>query len=115
VIDQWLRAELAAMGHRSAGADAAFVIDARLVRFEVWTPSTLIYWDIDGVIAIDLGVTQRSGDRREFHYEAACTDRTYINPSEALVKGVVLTCLTKLGAKVREDRALEELLSSQVP
>jgi hypothetical protein len=112
-IYQLLRAELAAMGHESVGADAEFVIDAHLVSFEVRTPSTLIYWDVDGTVAIDLGVTRRAGDRREFHYETTCTDRTYVSLSESLIKGVVQACLANLGAKVREDRALEQLLSRQ--
>jgi hypothetical protein len=113
VIDQLLRAELAAMGHPSVGEDAEVVIDASVTRFEVRTPSTLVYWDVDGAVAVDLGVTRRAGDRRAFHYEATCTDRTYVSLSESLIKGVVQTCLGKLGATVREDRALEQLLSRQ--
>ncbi|HTN50032.1 MAG TPA: hypothetical protein VMK32_11425 [Burkholderiaceae bacterium] len=110
VIAQLLRAELATMGHRSIDAGADVVIDARVTRFDVRTPSTLIYWDVDGVITVDLGVTRREGARQEFHYEVTCTDRTYISLSETLIKGVVSTCLANLGAKVREDRALGEAM-----
>jgi hypothetical protein len=111
IIDQLLRAELTTMGHRTVDAGADVVIDARVTRFEVRTPSTLIYWDIDGVIAVDLGVTRGGGGRQEFHYEVTCTDRTYVSLSEALIGGVVSTCLANLGRQVREDRGLSQLLA----
>lgn len=111
IIHQVLRAELTAMGHRSADTGADAVIDAQVSKFEVRTPSTLTYWDIHGVIAVDLGVTRGTSDRQLFHYEVNCTDRTYVSLSESLIGAVVSTCLADLGRKVREDPGLGQLLA----
>jgi hypothetical protein len=101
------------MRHRSVDSGADVVIDAQVTRFEVRTPSTLIYWDINGVIAVDRGVTRSAGGRQEFHYEVTCTDRTYVSLSESLLRGVVSSCLANLATKVREDRGLSQLLAQR--
>ncbi len=115
MIGQLLRAELGMLGHGTAGTGAEFVIDARLTRFEVQTPSTLLYWHINGVIALGIVVTGRDGQKQELHYETTCTDRAYVIPSESLIKGVVSTCLANLGSKVREDPALARILGDRIP
>jgi hypothetical protein len=112
-VYELLRAELGRLGHRSVREDADFVIDPQLTQFEVRTPSTLLYWDINGVIALELGVTRRDGTRNQLRYDSTCTERTYLNPNAALVKEVLQACLANLGAKVREDPALERMLARQ--
>jgi outer membrane protein assembly factor BamE (lipoprotein component of BamABCDE complex) len=111
MIRQVLVAELGTRGYRSVEAGADIAIDARLTRFEVRTPSTALYWDINGAIAIDVDVRRSSDEPQRFHYESTCTDRTYVWPSQSVVGNVVLTCLTQLGTRVREDHALVQSLA----
>ncbi len=99
------------LGYRERDGAAEVEIDARLTRFAVETPSTVLYWDVNGVIAIDLDVQRSPEPQQSFHYETSCSDRTYIWPTPSVVKAVVSACLAKLGSSVREDRALTGLLS----
>jgi hypothetical protein len=110
-VGQLLHAELARAGHRVDGADAAVVVDAQLTRFDVRTPSTLTYWDVEGAIALDLGVTRSAVPRKALHYEATCSERTYRMLNEAIVRGVVAACMARIGAQVRQDIALGRLLT----
>jgi hypothetical protein len=109
-IRELLSAELEKLGYRNVQEGAQFDIDTRLTRFEVETPSTALYWDVNGVIAIDVDI-KRDTVRQRFHFEITCTDRTYLGLSQSLVKGVVSACLSGLGTRIREDRALAQLLA----
>lgn len=111
MVRQVLVAELGMLGYRERDGAAEVEIDARLTRFAVETPSTVLYWDVNGVIAIDLDVQRIPEPQQSFHYETSCSDRTYIWPTPSVVKAVVSACLAKLGSSVREDRALTGLLS----
>ena len=62
------------------------------------------------MIAIDVDI-KRDTERQRFHFEITCTDRTYLGLSKSLVKGVVSACLSGLGTRIREDRALAQLLA----
>lgn len=113
IVGQLLHEELALLGHREVASGADVVIDAQLAKFEIRTPSTLVYWDVNGVVAVDLGVARSAGARQELRYEANCSERTYVALSEPMIRGVVLKCLAGLGAKVREDPALARLLAGK--
>lgn len=111
IIRDLLAAELEKLGYRNVPAGAKFDIETHLSRFTVETPSTALYWDINGVIAIDIAV-KRNSERQRLHFEVTCTDRTYRWLSQPLVKGVVSACLASLGTRIREDRALAQLLAA---
>jgi hypothetical protein len=113
MVRQLLVSELENLGGRSVQAGAHVTVEARLTRFEVQTPSTLLYWDVNGVIAIDVGVKRGHDERRHFQYQTACTNRTYLGPSQSVVGGVVYDCLKGLGAQVREDPILAGLLVAE--
>lgn len=113
IVGQLLHEELALLGHREAAGGADVVIEAQLAKFEIRTPSTLVYWDVNGVVAVDLGIARSAGARQELRYEANCSERTYVALSESMIRGVVLKCLGGLGAKVREDPALARLLAGK--
>jgi uncharacterized lipoprotein YajG len=113
MIGQLLRAELRTLGYGIVSAEERFTIGAQIGKFEVLTPSTPIYWDMNGVIEIDVAVTGRDGKKQNVRYETSCTDRTYVYPSEELITQVVATCLGNLGAKVRGDPALARALGTQ--
>lgn len=113
MIRQLLRAELTMLGYRIVSAEEQFSIGAQIRKFEVLTPSTAIYWDMNGVIEFEVIITARDGKKQSMRYEASCTDRTYAYPSEELITKVVATCLANVGAKVRGDPALVRALDVQ--
>lgn len=91
--------ELVAAVVRSAAAGALSQVNAEqgpailcgIRIFDVTTPSTPLYWDIDVKIEIVLRVGGK--DRT---VQASATDRTWLWPSEALIGRVVATALGDL-------------------
>ena len=113
MVGQVLRSELAAKGVRTVASDEDVTLRARLTKFDVRTPSTLLYWDMNGVIAVELSVAGRDGKANELRYEVTCTDRTYAGPSQALLTQLVSTCLGNLGRSLREDPGLSAALATR--
>ncbi len=113
MVGQVLRTELAAKGVRTVDTDEAIVLRPLLTKFDVRTPSTMLYWDMNGVIAVDLTVAARDGKAQELKYEVNCTDRTYAGPSQALLTKLVSACLGNLGKAIREDAALAAALAAR--
>lgn len=74
--------------------------------FDITTPSTPIYWDLD--MKIELVVRVRGQDRT---VSAAATDRTYVWPTEALISNVTTEALKKLATET--ERALLALLEAR--
>lgn len=110
VIAALLRAELAGMGHGLVKADERFTVAAQLRRFQVLTPATALYWDLNGAIELELSVRSREGRTHEARYAATCTDRTYLFPSEDLIRKVVAACVGRVGESLRADVALARFL-----
>ena len=105
-----LRAEFARMGFVVGDGTPAWRIAGRLATFEVATPATALYWDINGSVELELEATAPGGGTHQARYEARCTDRTYAWPSEALISGVVSSCLKDIGGRLRGDAALAAFL-----
>jgi len=108
-----LRAELTAMGFGVADSGEQFQIGAQLTRFQVATPATALYWDINGAIEFDMTATGQGGKVHQTRYVATCTDRTYAWPSEELIGGVISACLKDIGSKIRGDTGLSGFLSAR--
>jgi hypothetical protein len=114
IVGQVLREELALLGHASVTQGGDHIVAARILTFEVRTPSTLVYWDVNGSIEIEVGVAGgKDGAPEVFRYRSSCTDRTYVALSESLIQSVVANCLEQLGTKVREDAALARRLAGK--
>ena len=111
VIAALLRAEFSGMGHGIVKADERFTVAARLRKFQVLTPATALYWDLNGTIELELSVRSREGRTHEPRYAATCTDRTYLFPSEDLIRKVVAACVGRVGESLRADAALAKFLS----
>jgi hypothetical protein len=75
-------------------------------EFDITTPSTPIYWDVDAKIGLVLRV--RGRDRE---VAAAATDRTFVWPSQELITGVTTEALKRLAAET--ERALTELFAER--
>jgi hypothetical protein len=73
--------------------------------FDVTTPATLLYWDINA--KIDIILRARKQDRV---ITILATERTYVWPSEAIIQRVVTDAVTRFGAEA--ERALNDLLKA---
>jgi uncharacterized lipoprotein YajG len=111
VMAQLLRAEFTQMGHIVVVAEEQYTVGARLRKFQVTTPATAVYWDINGAIELEMTVTAQGGSRQDARYAATCTDRTYLFPSEGLIGKVVAACVGKIGADLRGDSALTKFMN----
>jgi hypothetical protein len=103
---QVLKAELSALGFGATTDAGAASVGGQLTKFVVSTPATALYWDINGVVELELVAQGRGGRKHEARYVANCTDRTFAFPSNDLIGGVVTVCLKEIGSKLRKDTAL---------
>ena len=111
-LSQVLKAELAAVGFDSTTDESAARVGGQVTKFLVTTPATAVYWDINGVVELELVAQGRSERKHEGRYTANCTDRTFVFPSNDLIGGVVSSCLKEIGAKLRKDAALAGILEA---
>lgn len=107
-----LRAELQGQGFAIADAAAPVRLSARLTRFEIQTPATALYWDINGSIDLEVEAKWSDGRQRAAAYQARCTDRTYAWPGDQLISKVLDSCLKELGGRIRADSAFASFLAA---
>ncbi|HTT13327.1 MAG TPA: hypothetical protein VMG60_20850 [Burkholderiaceae bacterium] len=107
-----IRSELGAMGFGVGDTGDTPRVSAQLVKFQIATPATALYWDINGEIELDLAATGKDRRKHETHYAVQCTGRTYAWPGEEVIGGVIVSCLKELGGKVRSDTALGDTLGA---
>ena len=109
VIGQLLKTELSQMGYSVADPNAQLAIGTQLQKFEVATPATALYWDINGAIELNLSVTAQNQKKYDARYATTCTDRTYAWPGEEIIGSVIAKCLSSIGDKIRNDAELGSL------
>jgi len=109
-LGQMVRTELAAFGFSTTTGESAASVIGQVTRFAVTIPATALYWDINGVVELELVARSRDGRQHDGRYTANCTDRTFVFPSNDLIGGVVTACLKEIGAKLRKDTALAGVL-----
>lgn len=113
VMARLLKAEFAQMGYSVVSSAERFTIGARVRKFAVVTPATMLYWDMNGTIGLEVTATARDGRQHLARYDATCTDRTYVWPSEALIGNVVSACVREIGAQLRGDAALAGFMAER--
>lgn len=113
VMGGLLRTEFAQMGYSVVNSGQQFTVGARLRRFQLVTPATAMYWDINGSVDLDVTVTAQGGGKHDASYSATCTDRTYVYPGEELIGKVLAACVRDVGAKLRGDASLAQFLSGR--
>jgi uncharacterized lipoprotein YajG len=113
VMGRVLKTEFAQMGYAVVSAAEQFAIGARLRKFQVLTPATALYWDINGAIELEVAVTAQDGRKHDAGYAATCTERTYVWPSEDIIGSVVSACVGNIGTKVRGDAALARFIGER--
>jgi uncharacterized lipoprotein YajG len=109
VIRQLLKTELTRMGYSVVDSDAQLALGAQLLKFQIATPASALYWDINGTIEFALVATAQNLKKHDARYAAACTDRTYVWPSEEVIGKVIAECVGLIGAKIRNDPNLANL------
>lgn len=107
-----LQAELKAKGFLLSDAGAPARVVARITRFQVQTPATALYWDINGDIELQIDASGPGGRQHAASYQVQCTDRTYAWPTEQLIAKVLDNCLKDLGSRIRADSALAGTLAA---
>jgi uncharacterized lipoprotein YajG len=107
-----LQAELRGQGFTISDADAPARLSARLTRFEIQTPATALYWDINGSVELEVEAKRLDGRQHATVYQASCTERTYTWPGEELIAKVLGSCLKELGSRIRADGTLAGFLAA---
>jgi uncharacterized lipoprotein YajG len=112
VLSSVLKAELIASGFDIISDEKAANVGGQVTKFLVTTPATALYWDINGAVELELVAQGRDGRKHEGRYLSNCTDRTFVFPSADLISGVVMACLREIGAKLRKDSSLGDILAA---
>jgi hypothetical protein len=93
----------AILGDEASGDQQTIYCGIR--AFDIVTPVTLLYWDINA--KIDIILRARKQDRV---ITILATERTYVWPSEAIIQRVVTDAVTRFG--VEAEGALNDLLKT---
>jgi len=103
-------AELRAAGHKVVDSGAAATLRGEIQRFTLRTDVTAVYWDV--VVDTSVATVATKGAASSTgHYNAHCTDRTYIYPSAQVITGVVNTCVADLAHQFRDDADARRVLA----
>ena len=113
MIKQLLTSELSVSGNTIVDSDEEFRIDGQLNKFKIVTPNTISYWDVNGEVDISLAVTSQTGKKHRSDYTATCTERTFVWPSEEILRGVIMDCLSKIGVSLQNDTSLSDFLAGK--
>lgn len=89
----------------SRGVTDPQTVQCGIRTFEISTPATPLYWDVNAKIELVLRV--HGQDRA---VSGMATERTYVWPSEALIQRVTTEALRKLGTE--SENALAELFAT---
>lgn len=95
------KADAVLVGEASGGDPQTVYCGIR--AFDITTPVTLLYWDINA--KIDIILRARKQDRV---ITILATERTYVWPSEAIIQRVLVEAVTRFG--VEAEGALNDLL-----
>ena len=98
------------MGFKTVDAGESAQISAQLSRFQIVTPATALYWDINGAIELVLEATASGNKKHDARYSVECTQRTYSWPSDEIIVAVLQSCLKDLGGKIHGDAELASFL-----
>ena len=107
-----LQTELRGLGFTPSDGGAPVQLSARLTRFEVQTPATAVYWDVNGAVDLEVDAKRPDGRQQAASYQARCTERTYAWPSEDVIAKSLGACLRDLGSRIRADGALASFLTN---
>jgi uncharacterized lipoprotein YajG len=110
VIKDVVVSEFKNAGHHFTDKGETVTLSVKVRNFDVGTNSTALYWDINGTTKIDIEVSGKKGDSATFSYVSVCSDRTYVYPSGELFEGVMLQCIDDFANKLRNDKALVEVI-----
>jgi len=76
LVGQLLAAELKQMGYNVVASNAQLAVATQLLKFEVATPATAVYWDVNGTVEIALMATGENGKKHDARYGATCVTKS---------------------------------------
>ena len=105
LLGQVVRTEIAVAGHTVRDDTQGTQITGSVRAFEAHTETSLLYWDVIGNLAVSLNiaVARGTGPQTRLDYQARCTDRTYVWPSQAVIAGVMRRCIGDFSNTLRSD------------
>lgn len=115
LLGQAITSEIRAAGHTVTDGSEDTQITGAVLKFEIVTDTTLLYWDITGNMAVLLQISDARGTNTEapIEYRLRCMDRTYVWPSEAVIAGTMSKCINDFASRLRTDgRAANSLRSA---
>jgi uncharacterized lipoprotein YajG len=115
IVTEAIRAELKAAGHKLVEGDEQVRISGAINRFEVKTPAATLHWDVVAEVALAVEVRPAAGTGPVVTstYEATATERTYISPSDKLLKETLERALAEAMKLMRNDAALARVLGQR--
>jgi len=100
-----LQNELLASGIKLTNNDKAVTLSGEVDKFWVSTDTTALYWDVIGEIEVQINATSpRTNKSISKSYKGQSTTRTYVWPSNDIVKGVVTESIKSIMYDIRGDR-----------
>ena len=116
IVSDAVRAELAAAGHRIVTEKEGVVVSGVIRKFSVGTPVvTALYWDVIADVSLEIEIKSAATGAKLMSgsYEAQATERTYLNPSDKLMKSTLERALGEAMKLLRSDAAVARALSPQ--
>lgn len=112
IVKEAVRAVLASHGHTVVRANEDFLMRGQVETFWVRTYVTPTYWNVAGDIRVTLEVLDPKESRSilQATYEARRVERTYVSPSEDLLRSVMETALASALDQMGSDAGLANAL-----
>ena len=112
IIRLAVKTELTKSGHIIVDENEDITIKGEIQTYWVSTETTVLYWDVIGEVSIVLEV--RNADSDSFvkldPYKGRDVERTYLNPSRAIMKGVLGASLDTVMQKMSSDAGFIQVL-----
>ncbi len=105
IIRLAVKTELTKSGHIIVDENEDITIKGEVQTYWVSTETTVLYWDVIGEISIILEVRKANSDSyvKSDPYKGRHVERTYLNPSSKIMKGVLRASLDTVMQKISSD------------
>ena len=115
IIQKAIQSEFISSGHTIVTEKEDFIIKGEIRNFWVKTDTTALYWDVIGEVSIVLEVIEPGAVSGVVlgPYSARKVERTYVNPSEAIMNRLLGASLNSVIQEMSSDPKLIAELKKQ--
>jgi uncharacterized lipoprotein YajG len=108
IIREAMEAELTRSGHSIVADNEDIILGGEITTFLVGTDVTVLYWDVVGEVTITVKVKTSEDDTPVVlgPYGGKEIERTYVNPSVAIMERVLGASLTQVMNQMNSDKEL---------